>query len=169
MGVAAEALKEPAHLLVDHRVMDHAVVEILLLRGGRQFAVKQQVAGLEEVAVLGQIFDRIAAIEQDAFVAVDIGDLGLAACGRGKARVVGEDAGLAVKLADVHHFGTDRSLVERERLVLVAECQLAGLGIVGAGLRVHDRTSMCDSRNSAVHAALGLKKPCSTADPAPLA
>ena len=71
MGVAAEALKEAAHLLVDHRVMNHAIVEVLLLRGGRQFAVEQQIAGLEEVAVLGQVFDRIAAVEQDAFVAVD--------------------------------------------------------------------------------------------------
>ena len=91
MGVAAEALKEPAHLLVDHGVMDHAVVEILLLRGGGKFAVKQEVTGLEKIAVLGQVFDRIAAIEQHAFVAVDIGDLGLAAGGRRKAGIVGED------------------------------------------------------------------------------
>ena len=32
MGVAAEALEEAAHLLVHHRVMDHAVDEIRLLR-----------------------------------------------------------------------------------------------------------------------------------------
>ena len=156
--VAAEALKKPAHLLVYHRVMNHAVVKIFLLCGGRQFTVEEQVAGLEEVAVLGQIFDRIAAVEQDALVAVDVGDLGFAACGRGKTGVVGENAGLAVKLADVHHLGTDSSLVERERPVLFAECQLARLGIGGAGLRIHERTSMCDSRNRAIHAALGLKK-----------
>ena len=79
MGVAAEALEEAAHLLVDHGVVGHAIDEVGLLRGGRQLAVEQQVAGFEEVAVLGQIVDRIAAIEQDAFVAVDIGDLGFAA------------------------------------------------------------------------------------------
>ena len=79
VGVAAEALEEAAHLLVDHGVMGDAVVEVGLLRGGRQFAVEQQVAGLEEVAVLGEVLDRIAAIEQDALVAVDVGDLGLAA------------------------------------------------------------------------------------------
>ena len=138
MSVAAEALKEAAHLLVDHRVMNHAVVEVLLLRRGRQFAVEQQIAGLEEVAVLGQVFDRIAAVEQDAFVAVDVGDLGFAAGGRGEAGIVGEDAGLAVKLADVQNLRTDRSLVERKRPVLVAKRQLAGLD-VGAGFRVHDR------------------------------
>ena len=79
MRVAAEALEEPAHLLVHHRVMDHAIVEIRLLPGGRQFAVKQQVTGLEKIAVLGQIVDRVAAIEQHALVTVDIGDLGFAA------------------------------------------------------------------------------------------
>jgi hypothetical protein len=31
MGVAAKALKKSGHLLVDHGVMDHAVVEIFLL------------------------------------------------------------------------------------------------------------------------------------------
>ena len=79
MGVAAEALEEAGHLLVNHGVMDHAVVEILLLRRGRQLAVEQEVAGLEEVALFGELLDRIAAIFQDAGVAVDIGDLGLAA------------------------------------------------------------------------------------------
>ena len=152
MCIAAETLKEPAHLLVDHRVMDHAVVEVFLLRGGRQFAVEQEVAGLEKVAVLGQILDRIAAVEQHALVAVDIGDLGLAARGRRKARVVGEDVGLVVELADVHDLRADRALVQRERVALVAECQLAGPG-GGAGLRVHDRTSICEGLNSPVHAA----------------
>ena len=79
MRVAPEALEEPAHLLVHHRVVGHAVVEIGLLRRRRQLAVEQEVAGLQEVAVLGELLDRIAAIEQDAFVAVDIGDLGFAA------------------------------------------------------------------------------------------
>ncbi len=55
MGVAPEALEEPAHLLVHHRVMGHAVVEIGLLGGGRQLAVEQEIAGLEEIAVLGQV------------------------------------------------------------------------------------------------------------------
>ena len=75
MRVAPEAVEEARHLLVHHRVARDAIVEIGFLRRGRQFAVKQQIAGLEEVAVLGELVDRIAAIEQDAFVAVDEGDL----------------------------------------------------------------------------------------------
>ena len=135
--VAPEPLIEPAHLLVHHGVAGDAIVEIGLLRGGRQFAVEQEVAGLEEVAVLGQLLDRIAAIEQDAFVAVDIGDLRLAAARRGVAGIVGEHPGLGVELADVDDRGADRSLVDRERLFLVADDELPGFD-VGAGLRIHD-------------------------------
>ena len=75
MGVAAEALEEAGHLLMHHRVARHAIVEIRLLHLGRQLAVEQEIAGLQEVAVLGELLDREAAIEQDALVAVDVGDL----------------------------------------------------------------------------------------------
>jgi hypothetical protein len=84
MGVAAETLEEAGHLLVNHGVMDHAVVEIFLLRRGRKLPVKQQVAGFQEVALFGELLDRVAAVFEDAGVAVDIGDLRLAAAGRGK-------------------------------------------------------------------------------------
>ena len=79
MRVAAEAGEEARHLLVHHRVARHAIVEIVLLRLGRQFAVEQEIADLEEVAVLGELVDRIAAVQQNAFVAVDEGDLRFAA------------------------------------------------------------------------------------------
>ncbi len=87
--------------------------------------------------MLGEVGDRIAAIEQDAFVAVDIGDLGLAACRRGEAGIVGEDPGLGVELADVEHFGADGAVVDGKTVGLVADFQRAGLD-VGAGFRVHD-------------------------------
>ena len=109
MRVAPEALEEARHLLVHHRVARHAIDEIGLLRGGRQFAVEQEIAGLEEVAVFGELFDRIAAIEQHAFVAVDIGDLRFGAGGRGEAGIEGEHAGLGVKLADIDDRGADRA------------------------------------------------------------
>ena len=71
MRVAAEAGEEARHLLVHHGVARDAIVEIVLLRLGRQLAVEQQVADFEEVAVLGQLLDRVAAMQQDALVAVD--------------------------------------------------------------------------------------------------
>ena len=101
MRVAPEAVEEPVHLLMHHRVARDAIVEVGLLRGGRQFAVEKQVAGLEEIAVLGELVDRIAAVEQHALVAIDISDLGFRARGRGEARIEGEHARLGVELADV--------------------------------------------------------------------
>ena len=105
MGVAAKALVEAGHLLVNHGVMDHAVVEVLLLRRGRKLSVQQQIAGLEEVTLFGELFDRIAAVFEDAGIAVDIGDLRLAAAGRGEAGIVGEHPGLPVELGDVDDIG----------------------------------------------------------------
>ena len=70
--------------------MDHAKVEVFLLRRSRQFPVEQEIAGFQEVALFGELLDRVAAVFQNARVAVDIGDLGLAAAGRGEAGIVGE-------------------------------------------------------------------------------
>ena len=47
------------------------VVELLLRR---QFAVDQQVADLEKVALRGQLFDRVAAVAENALFAVEKGD-----------------------------------------------------------------------------------------------
>ncbi len=138
MRVAAEALEESAHLLVNHRVTGHAVVEVRLLRGRRQFAVKKQVTGLEKVAVLGELLDRVAPVKQDAFVAIDIGDLELAARGRREAGVVGEHSALRVELRNIDDLGTDRAGVDRHVPVVIADRQGAGL-ILGAGLGVHGR------------------------------
>ena len=90
MGVTAEAAIEGAELLMQHRVVGDVLDELVLLRLGRQLAVHQQVAALHEVALLGQLGDVVAAIEQHAFVAVDVGDLGAARAGRGEAGIVGE-------------------------------------------------------------------------------
>src|SRR5215204_4938484 len=113
-------LEESAHLLVHHGVVRHAIVEICFLRGCRQFAVQQQIAGLKKIAMLGDLLDRIATIKQYAFVAVDVSNLGLAAPGRSEAGIVSEYASLLIKLTDVHDVRTDRSAVKRKRPVLVA-------------------------------------------------
>jgi hypothetical protein len=73
--------------------------------------VQQQVADFQEARLLGQLVDRVAAVEQDAGVAVDVGDLALAAGRRGEARIQREHARLGVQLADVDHVGTDRAAV----------------------------------------------------------
>ena len=56
---------------MDHRVAANGAVEISLLRRGRKVAIEEEIAGLQEIAVLGELLNRIAAIDQNAFVAVD--------------------------------------------------------------------------------------------------
>ena len=74
MRVAPEAAQEELHLLVDHRVVGHEAIEVRLFLGVRKVAVQQQMTGLEIVAVDRELLDRIAAVQQFALVAVDVGD-----------------------------------------------------------------------------------------------
>ena len=100
------------------------------LRPVRQLAIQDQVGDLEERAVLGQLLDRVAAMQQDALVAVDVGDLGAAARGRGEAGIVGEHPGLAIELADVDDVRAERALEDREvRLGRLAGGERRGLGL----------------------------------------
>ena len=77
--VTAEAAIEVVQLLMHHGVIGDGALELLILAFGRQFAFQQQVAGLDEVALLGQLVDRVAAVQQHAGLAVDEGDLAFAA------------------------------------------------------------------------------------------
>src|SRR5262249_2598285 len=89
--------------------------------------------------------DRIAAVEQHAFVAVDVGDLGLAARRRGEARVVGEHAAIAIELGDIDHLRTDGAVVDGEIPVLVADGNGAR-GFLAVRFGVHGRTLNLEAR-----------------------
>ena len=141
--VAAEAAEQELDLLVQHGVVGHTVHELVELGLLRQLAVQDQVGDLEERAVLGQILDRVAAMQQDALVAVDEGDLRAAAGGRGEAGVVGEHPGLAVELADVDDVRAERALEHREidvSAVADGEGRSLGRRLVG-----HAFPSWCDA------------------------
>ena len=114
MRVAAETVEETVHLVVHHGVAGDTIVEVGLLRGGRQLAIQEQVAGLEEIAVLGELVDRITPVKEHALVAVNVGDLQFRARGRGEARVIGEHARLGVELADVDDRRADRAFADRQ-------------------------------------------------------
>jgi len=127
MRVAAETAEEARHLLMHHGVARDRVPERLELFVARQLPVQQQIAGREEVRVLGELVDRVAAIEQLPLLAVDEGDRRRAVGRRGEAWIVGEAAGIAVHVADIDHVRPDRSAahIERHRLALEAELGLA--------------------------------------------
>jgi hypothetical protein len=75
MGITAEPAEQVVDLVVDHGVVGHAMDERGVLVGGRQLAIEDEIGGLQERAVLGQILDLVAAMQQDSLVAIDIGDL----------------------------------------------------------------------------------------------
>jgi hypothetical protein len=101
-----------------HGVARDGIVELLHLRLGRQVAVQQQVAGLKEGGMFGQFADGIAAIFQDALVAIDESNFAFGRGGGGEAGVVGEDVGLVVELADVHDIGALGAGIDREVVAL---------------------------------------------------
>ena len=68
---------------------------------GRQLAEQQQVGDLEVGALLGQLLDRIAAVLEDADVAVDVGDRAPARRGVGEGRVVRHQAEVVVGHLDL--------------------------------------------------------------------
>src|SRR3546814_6731077 len=77
--------------LVQHRVVGDVVLERGegLLVG--QLAVDQQAGDFEEARLLGQLFDRVATVQQHAGVAVDVGDRRPARSGSGEAGVRSEE------------------------------------------------------------------------------
>ena len=105
VGVVAEALEELLEVLVDEGVVgdvEHPAVELGL---GRQLAEDQQVGDLEEGRALAELLDRVAAVFEDAGVAVDVGDRGAAGGGVGEGRVVGHQPEFVLgdfDLAQVH-------------------------------------------------------------------
>src|SRR5260221_5649718 len=102
---------------------------------GGQFAVKQQIGGFEVGAFFGELFDGVAAITQDSFVAVDVSD----AADAGSSVVVGgvvahhaEIGGVGFNLAEIH--GPDRAMGNGEVVALAG-------AIVGDGNRLARRGS----------------------------
>ena len=93
VGVVVEPVHEAlAHVLVDERVVGDVVGPLLELRLVGQLAVEDEVGDLEVRRVLGELLDRVAAVAQDAGVAVEVRDLGAAGRGRQVRRVVHEQA-----------------------------------------------------------------------------
>ena len=110
VGVTREAAERDAQAFVDLRVIEDASLEGGQLGGRREFAVDEQIGGLDEVGLLSELFDAVTAVTKDALLAVDKGDLRFAGAGVGVAVVESDVAGFVAQLADVDPafaFGTD--------------------------------------------------------------
>ena len=110
---------ESLDVLVHHRVHRDVVVPHLQVLVVRQLALDDQVGGLEIRALLGQLLDRIAAVTQDALVAVDVRDTALARSRVGERRIVGHQAeivGTRLDLSQVHR--SDRAELDGNLVLL---------------------------------------------------
>ena len=95
--VVMEAVEEAQQRFVDHRVMTDAAGELLeLLARSAARRSSSRYAHLHERALLRQLLDGIAAVEQHAGITVDVGDAALARGGDAEAGIVGEDAEVLV-------------------------------------------------------------------------
>jgi hypothetical protein len=78
MGIVMKAIHELLRVLVDEHGMSDFTDPLVHFRVCRELAVEEEVRHFEEGAVLGEVFDGVSAIEEDAAVAVEVGDATLA-------------------------------------------------------------------------------------------
>jgi hypothetical protein len=103
--VVLKSFHQLGDVRVEHGVERDVTRPLLLLRLGRELAKENEKGRFEEVAVLGQLLDRVAAIEQDSLVAVDEGDPAAARRGVHEGRIVrhhSELVGHHFDLAQIH-------------------------------------------------------------------
>ena len=116
--VVVKALEEAQELLIDHGMAGDRGLKGVQLVLARQVAVDQQLRDLEKAGLLGQLLDRVAAIQEHPGVAVDVGDLAFRACGGHESRVVSKYALVPNEVRNVERVRSDRT----------GQCvQLAGL------------------------------------------
>ena len=133
VGVVLEPLHQLLDVLVQHRVERDLLGPVLLLLRGGKLAKQNQVGRLEEVALLRELLNRVAAIQQDALVAVDVGDRAAAVRRVHERRVVRHEAEvvrLFLDLAQVHR--ADRAVLNGQ-LVLLARAVVDDRDRVGHG------------------------------------
>ena len=105
----------------------NGVAEFVQLRFRRQFAVQKKIRNFHEARLFGQLLNRITAMKEHAFVAIDIGQLAFAACSRSEARVEGEAIGLCIQLADIEHIRPDSTRNNRQIDIGVTDAESCSL------------------------------------------
>ncbi|EKX66764.1 hypothetical protein STRIP9103_03230, partial [Streptomyces ipomoeae 91-03] len=120
VGVPGEAPVEVLDILVQQRVLGDVVLEAGELVDGRQLAVDQQVGDLQEGGALGQLLDRVAAVAEDARLAVQIRDGGFIGGGVPVTAVQGDQTGMGPELPDVEALVADGAVDHRVGVLAVA-------------------------------------------------
>ena len=92
MPVPVEPVEHPGQRVGDGLEAGDLVPPARALGRSRQFAVQDQPGDVEVAGALGELLDGVAAIPEDALVAVDVGDPADAGGGVLERRVVGGEA-----------------------------------------------------------------------------
>ena len=132
MGVVVEAVKKFLDALVDEGVMRDVVGPGLQLISAGELAVEEEVGGFKIRAFFSQIFNGVAAVAQDAGVAVDVSDFADARCGVVEGRIVthhAEIGGIDLDLAEVG--GTDGVVRDGDLVGLPSTIVDDGEGLAG--------------------------------------
>ncbi len=90
--IAAEPFEEVVDLVMHHGVIANARFEISILLIIGKLAKQQGVTNFYKVRLFRQLFNGVAAVQQYALAAIDIGDCGLAGRGGHEAGIVGKQA-----------------------------------------------------------------------------
>ena len=140
VGVVAEALHEVLHVLVHERVDRDLVNPLIQLRLRGQLTVDQEVGHLEVGRLLAELLDRVAAVFEDARLAIDVGDRAATRRRVGVRRVIRHQAEVrlvGLDLAQIHRaHGAigDRQLVRLAGAVVGDAQRLIGACAVGCVL-----------------------------------
>ncbi|MGX1369881.1 hypothetical protein RKD19_005240 [Streptomyces canus] len=101
-------------------VLRDVVLEHRELVDGRKLTVDQEVGDLQERGALGQLLDRVAAVPEDAGLAVEVGDGGFIGGGVAVAAVQGDQTGLGAELPDVEALVADGAVDHRVGVLAIA-------------------------------------------------
>src|SRR5438094_3265682 len=119
MRVVVESIDELLDVLVDDRVVRDVIHPAIQLARRRQLAVQQQVGRLEERALLGELFDWVAAVAQDPLVPVDEADRAAARGRVHERRVVAQQPVVVRGDLDLAQVGrVDSAVLDRELVLL---------------------------------------------------
>ena len=134
MRIAAEAGKQLPQLLMQHCVARNRPAELFEFLAVRQFTIQQEIADFHEVGLLGQLTDRVTAVKQNALIAIDERQAGLATRRGLEARIECEHVRLAVERADIEDVWPLGALQHGKLMGLALQVQLGD--VVHAILRI---------------------------------
>ena len=70
VGVTRKSVVEQTQVFMKHRVATDGISKIRELSLSWQFTINQEIGDFDEIAILGEFFDRVTTITQNAFFAV---------------------------------------------------------------------------------------------------